>query len=256
MDLLNVTNVSKSFGVERGMFRRRAGTIAAVSNVSLTLGPAQVLGIVGESGSGKTTLGKIITGLLQPDRGAVLIEGKNVLTMPREERAAKIQMVFQDPFASLNPRLTISTMLYEAASFHPSSEREKVVVETLSTVGLTSAVLASYPHQFSGGQRQRIAIARALIRNPDILIADEPLSALDLSVQNQLLEVFLNLKLKHALAMLFISHDLAVTSNLADRMLVMKDGIVVEEGQTAQIISCPGNAYTQKLLAAVPMITT
>jgi ABC-type glutathione transport system ATPase component len=252
MELLKATGLSKSFAIESGIFRSRTGTVTAIDDVSLTLDPAQVIGVVGESGSGKTTLGRVLTGLLKPDRGSVLIEGADIRSLSRRDLAARIQMVFQDPFASLNPKLTVGTMLSEAASFLPGPDRESAVAATLEMVGLSASVLPAYPHQFSGGQRQRIAIARALIRKPRVIVADEPLSALDVSVQNQLLDVFLNLKRQHAVSFIFISHDLAATSNLADYLLVMKDGRVVEEGTAAAVIACPQNDYTRRLLAAVP----
>jgi ABC-type oligopeptide transport system ATPase subunit len=252
MQLLTVRNITKTFALESGIFRSKNGTITALDGVSLSLNAGSVLGVVGESGSGKTTLGKVVARLLSPDTGEVLLEGKRSDAYSRQEFAGMVQMVFQDPFASLNPKLTIGTMLFEAASFLPADTRAHAVRETLETVGLTGDIVRSYPHQFSGGQRQRIAIARALLRRPKLIIADEPLSALDISIQNQLLEVFVRLKETHSLSFIFISHDLTVTSNLADYLIVMKDGRIVEEGLTDTIISCPREDYTKKLLAAVP----
>jgi ABC-type glutathione transport system ATPase component len=253
MSLLQVRNLYKTFPVEGGVFRRKAGEVAALNNVSLSLHEGKVIGIVGESGSGKTTLGKILCGLYRPDNGKVFIDDRNIELYKKKELASKVQMIFQDPFASLNPKLTIGTMLSEAVAERDG--KNKTVENILDLVGLPRDILASYPHQFSGGQRQRIALARALIRKPKIIIADEPLSSLDISIQNQLLNVFIELKEKHLVSFIFISHDLVTAGNLADYIVVMKDGRIVEEGPASMVILSPQNEYTRKLISAVPVIS-
>jgi len=254
MSLLKVTAVSKTFAVEGGMFRA-AGAVRAVDSASLELAPGRAVGIVGESGSGKTTLGKMICRLLKRDAGEITIDGKNIDDYSRLELSHKVQMVFQDPFASLNPKLTIGTTLMEAAGHLNSAERRQKIESILQLVGLPAAVTSAYPHQFSGGQRQRIALARALIRQPKLIVADEPLSALDISIQNQLLNLFAQLKEELSISFLFISHDVIAASMLADRLLVMKEGKIVEEGITDKVIAAPQHPYTQRLLSAVPHIS-
>ncbi|MFH1369175.1 MAG: ATP-binding cassette domain-containing protein [Elusimicrobiota bacterium] len=248
MTLLTVKNVVKTYAIESGFFRTQTGSVKALDNISVSLETGKVLGIVGESGSGKTTLGKIICRLIQPDSGAIAFEGKGIETFTSAELSGIVQMVFQDPFASLNPKLSIGTMLREAAG----KNREREINATLSSVGLPKNILSSYPHQFSGGQRQRIALARALLKQPKIIVADEPLSSLDLTIQNQLLEVFAGLKETQDISFVFISHDLAVTSNLSDYLVVMQNGKIAEEGETRQIIENPKEEYTKRLLEAVP----
>jgi ABC-type oligopeptide transport system ATPase subunit len=254
MSLLTVKNLTRAFTIDKGIFHRHAGKVLAVDNVSLSLEPGSVLGVIGESGSGKTTLGKLICRLLVPDSGQIELQGKDVQKLPRTVLADLVQMIFQDPYASLNPRLPVGTILCEAVRGLSGPEQRRRAEEMLATVGLPGDILTSYPHQFSGGQRQRIAIARALMRKPAVIVADEPLSALDISIQNQLLNLFLRLKNEHRTSFIFISHDLVTAGNLADYLLVMKDGKIVEEGPTARVIEAPANAYTQRLLAAVPQL--
>lgn len=253
MTLLSVRNLIKSYPIEGGFFRSRSGSVRALDNVSLSLEKGKVLGIVGESGSGKTTLGKVICRLLPRDSGEVLVDGKNIDDYSRREFSGKVQMVFQDPYASLNPKLSIGTILGEAAG-GAAEAREASIRDALLTVGLQENILRSYPHQFSGGQRQRIALARTLLKKPEIIIADEPLSALDLTIQNQLLELFTELRDKEEIAFVFISHDLAVTSGLADYLIVMQNGKIAEEGPADKVISAPESEYTKRLLAAVPKL--
>ncbi|MBN1621399.1 MAG: ABC transporter ATP-binding protein [Endomicrobiales bacterium] len=254
MSLLSVRNITKTFPVESGVLRRKIGFIRALNNVSFSIHPGSVLGVVGESGSGKTTLGKAVCRFFKLDSGRVFIEDRNIDLYSRLELSSKVQMIFQDPFASLNPKLTIGTIIEEASDVEGKKEREKLIKDTLGMVGLPSNILLSYPHQFSGGQRQRIALARALVKKPKIVIADEPLSSLDISIQNQLLNLFMKLKEKHLVSFIFISHDLVTTSNLADYLIVMKDGEIVEEGPTETIILFPQNSYTRNLISAVPDI--
>jgi ABC-type microcin C transport system duplicated ATPase subunit YejF len=184
----------------------------------------------------------------------VAIEGRSLDSYAPLELASKIQMIFQDPFMSLNPKLSVGTMLTEAAFHLPKKERRELVNGTLRAVGLEESAAAQYPHQFSGGQRQRIAIARALIKRPKIIVADEPLSALDLTIQNQLLDLFAGLKKEFNVSFVFISHDLAVTGEISDYLIVMQNGKIVEKGTTAEVMSSPGQEYTKRLLAAVPRI--
>lgn len=231
---------------------KKAGFVKALDGVSVSVEKGKCLGILGESGSGKSTLARILCRLIEPDAGEVFIDGKNLRDYPRRDLAGKVQMVFQDPFASLNPKLTVGTALFEATADGTRDVRLSKIEETLKMVGLPAGILRSYPHQFSGGQRQRIAIARALLRKPEILIADEPLSSLDISIQNQLLEVFERLRETHSLTIVFISHDIVVTANMADNVIVMRDGRIVEQGETKAVISSPEQEYTKKLLAAVP----
>ncbi|MHB9154995.1 MAG: ATP-binding cassette domain-containing protein [Endomicrobiales bacterium] len=255
MEILKVSSVSKSFAVESGILRNKSGAVRALEDVSLSLQKGEIAGILGESGSGKTTMGRVICRLIEPDAGAITIGGRNIVEYSRRELAGKVQMIFQDPFASLNPKLKVGTILSEAAEAAGGEDGRDGIEGTLRTVGLSGEVLSSYPHQFSGGQRQRIAIARALLRRPEIIIADEPLSALDISIQNQLLELFLRLKETHSLSFVFISHDIVATSILADFIAVMKEGKIVEQGPVRDVIGNPQTPYTSKLLAAVPRMS-
>lgn len=254
MNILEAKKLYKTFPVEGGIFRRKIGEVRALNNLSISLEPGQVLGVVGESGSGKTTLGKVLCKLHTPEQGSISIEGKDINLYSRLDLSNKIQMIFQDPFASLNPKLTIGTILGEASNAKDQQSRKQIITDTLETVGLPENIISSYPHQFSGGQRQRIALARALIRQPKIIIADEPLSSLDISIQNQLLNLFVKLKEKHLISFVFISHDLVTTSNLADYLIVMQNGSVVEEGPIKELIQLPSDPYTKNLISAVPQI--
>lgn len=265
MILLSAENISKEFGIEGGFFRQKIGSVRALNNISLRLEEGESVGVVGESGSGKTTLAKILLRMLTPDNGNLLWEGKPAESISRQEWAHGVQMIFQDPAASLNPKLTVQTQLTEAlrakkialAEPRLSTNAEKDALKYLLTsVGLPWDALFYYPHQFSGGQKQRIAIARALAVKPRLLIADEPVSSLDLSIQAQILNLLMDLKDQYRLTLLTISHDLAVISYLAGRVVVMKQGNVVEEGATADVLSRPADAYTKALLDAVPRLET
>lgn len=261
MPLLDLQNIVKTFPVEGGVLRRKIGLVPALKGVSVQAAAGTSVGLVGESGSGKTTLGKIIARHLACDAGALLWDGQPFPTFSRREWAGQVQMVFQDPAASLNPKLTLSVLLGEALEARarldgekslPAVERAKRLAALLEEVGLAGAPLGAHPHQFSGGQRQRLAIARALALRPRLLVADEPVSSLDLSVQAQILNLLMDLKKRRGLTFLVISHDLAVVSRLADRVAVMKNGEIVEEGATAAVLSAPAHPYTKTLLAAVP----
>ncbi|MFA5976403.1 MAG: ATP-binding cassette domain-containing protein [Elusimicrobiota bacterium] len=256
MPLLEVRHLSKTFPVEGGVFRRRVGSVQALQDVSFQIEPGETLALVGGSGCGKSTLAKILVGWLSPDAGTLLWNGQLLDTQSRRQRAHLMQMIFQDPYASLNPKLSIETQLAEAVRLTEpdlaAAGIHRRCIELLEAVRLPGDTLNHYPFQFSGGQRQRIAIARALAMRPTLLIADEPLSALDVSVQAQILDLFRNLKEALGLTMLFITHDLAVAANSADRIVVLQEGRLVEEGVLRDVLRQPRHTYTQALLKAVP----
>ena len=271
--MLDVKHLFKSYPVEGGLLRRRVAAVQALRDVSFTLNRSETLAIVGGSGCGKSTLARIITGLLAPDAGEVLWEGTALSSLSRIDRAHRVQMVFQDPYASLNPKLSMGTQLREVLkaakpSLTPTlslegrgkagpkgQARVRDAVELLESVGLSADVLQHYPFQFSGGQRQRIAIARALAMGPELLIADEPLSALDVTTQAQILALFGRLKASFGLTLLFITHDLAIAEEIADRVVVLQEGQVVEEGPASVVLSTPAHPYTRALLEAVPKVS-
>ena len=259
--VLEVRALSKSFWLKQGVFGRRE--FKAVSNVNFQLRKGHTLGVVGESGSGKTTMGLALLRLHEPNRGPeggeVIFDGQNLLTISARERQAmrrRIQVVFQNPYASLNPRFTIGQTLVEPMAIHgigaSTAEREERARSLLEKVGLDGRAFGKYPHEFSGGQRQRVAIARCLTLNPEVLVLDEAVSALDVSVQAQVLNLLKDLQDEFGLSYIFISHDLAVVRFISDEVLVMKDGVVVEQASAAQILAAPREEYTQRLLAAIP----
>jgi peptide/nickel transport system ATP-binding protein len=259
--VLEVKSLCKSFWIKEGLFGRRE--FKAVQNVTFQLKKGHTLGVVGESGSGKTTMGLSLLRLHEsntgPMSGEAIFGGKNLLTLTDRERQPmrrRIQVVFQNPYASLNPRFTIGQTLLEPMEIHrvgdSTAAREEKARVLLGKVGLDGSAFGKYPHEFSGGQRQRIAIARALTLNPEVLVLDEAVSALDVSVQAQVLNLLKDLQDEFGLAYVFISHDLAVVRFISDEVLVMKDGVVVEQASAAQILAAPREAYTQRLLAAIP----
>jgi oligopeptide/dipeptide ABC transporter ATP-binding protein len=259
--ILSVRNLVKWFDLDRSLVaaarRRTAERVTAVDGVSLDLMPNEVLGIVGESGSGKSTLARCLVSLYRPDGGQVLFDGRDMTNAgPRELRSLhrRMQMVFQDPFTSLNPRKSIGGAILEAGLVHGrvGSDKEGFVANLLSIVGLPSALAGRLPRALSGGQRQRAAIARALAVEPEVLIADEAVSALDLSIQAQILNLFADLKDRLGLAMVFIAHDLAVVSNVSDRVAIMYLGRIVEEGPVRVVFGDPQHPYTKALVAAHP----
>jgi len=256
--LLEVTALRKFFPIRRGFFQRLAGSVRAVDDVSLSIASGRTLGLVGESGCGKTTAGRAILRLIEPDSGEILFHGVDVAKMGGEDLRVvrrKMQIVFQDPYSSLNPRITIGGMLSEILRFHRLATGREVrgrVDELLDIVGLSPQYASRYPHEFSGGQRQRIGIVRALAVQPEFIVLDEPVSALDVSIQAQILNLLKDLQSKFNLSYLFISHALSVVEHIADEIAVMYLGRIVEYGKADQIISNPLHPYTQALLAAVP----
>ncbi|WP_199770778.1 ABC transporter ATP-binding protein [Brevibacillus laterosporus] len=258
-DLLVVNRLKKYYPITGGVFAREIGAVKAVDDVSFRVKRGETLGLVGESGCGKSTTGRSILRLIEPTSGEVLFEGKNVARMKREEvREIRkdMQIIFQDPFASLNPRHTVGKILEEPLIVHgmnSSKERSKRVHELLEVVGLSSYHAGRYPHQFSGGQRQRIGIARALILNPKLIVADEPVSALDVSVQSQVLNLMQDLQKEFNLTYLFIAHDLSVVRHISDRVGVMYLGRIAELADKDELYTNPLHPYTKALLSAVPV---
>ncbi len=246
------------FPIRRGVFSRTKGYVKAVNDVSLEIRQGEVLGLVGESGSGKTTLGRTLAGLEKPHSGTVRFNGMDMQGWTRSEwrkYRQDIQIIFQDPFASLNPRMTILEIVTEGLIVHRLLDRSAndAAVQLLEDVGLDADYLYRYPFEFSGGQRQRISIARAISMNPDFIVCDEAVSALDVSVQAQIINLFMDLKEKYNLTYLFISHDLSVVRHISDRIAVMTHGEIVEVAPCEQLMNTPQHPYTKKLLSAVPL---
>jgi oligopeptide/dipeptide ABC transporter ATP-binding protein len=257
--LLEVRNLKKYFPVRGGVFNRVTTQVRAVDGVSFYIRRGQTLGLVGESGCGKSTLGRAILRLHQPTSGAVLLEGTDITHLSKKQMIAerpRMQIIFQDPYASLSPRRTAAQSIREPLDVHrvgTKSERETRVIELLNVVGMSTEVRDRYPHEFSGGQRQRIGIARALSLNPDFIVADEPVSALDVSVQSQVLNLIAALKRDHGIAFLFISHDLAVIQHVSDEIGVMYLGRIVEKASVRDLYERPRHPYTRALLSAIPI---
>lgn len=259
--LLDVRNLKVHFPIHTGLLRRQTGSFKAVDGVSFHVPAGKTVGLVGESGSGKTTIGRTLVKLLPATSGEVLWKGTSIL--PLNERAFRplrrqIQYIFQDPFGSLNPRMTVGRIIGEALEIHFSelsaNERTERVASLLKRVGLKPEMMNRYPHEFSGGQRQRIGIARALAVKPEFLICDEPVSALDVSVQAQIVNLLQDLQEELGLALLFIAHDLAVVEHISDSVLVLNRGRIVESGSAREVLKNPQDPYTRELLAAVPRL--
>jgi oligopeptide transport system ATP-binding protein len=257
--ILELSDVKTHFPIQHGfILRKQLGTVKAVDGVTLTVGRGEVLGLVGESGCGKSTLARTIMQLVPTTAGAILLEGKNLGGgTPEELRDVRrhMQMVFQDPYASLNPRMTVFDTLAEPLRVHgvcPPAEIPQRVAALMNEVGLAPRFMQKYPHEFSGGQRQRIAIARALALQPKLIIADEPVSALDVSIQAQILNLLAQLGRKMNLSLIFIAHDLSVVKHISDRIAVMYLGKIVELGPAVDVIERPLHPYTRALVSAIP----
>ncbi len=256
---MEVRRLHKHFPVRGRLWNRVVGNVQAVQDVSFTLGRGEIVGLVGESGSGKSTLGRSILRLTEPTSGDVVFDGNDILALPRREMRRmrrQMQIVLQDPFASLDPRMTIEAILGEPLSIHglaSHAERPARVAELLELVGLSPDYRKRYPHQFSGGQRQRIGIARALAVKPSFIVADEPVSALDVSVQAQIVNLLQDLQQRLGLTMLFIAHDLLVVEHLCDRVMVMYLGRVMEIASSEDLYRSPKHPYTEALLSAAPI---
>ena len=255
--LIDVGNVRTWFPIKRGVFARTVGHVKAVDGVSLSIRPRETFSLVGESGSGKTTLGRTILGLDKAREGTIHYAGRPLHDLPHRElrRLRKnLQMIFQDPFSSLNPRLTVLGILTEGLAAHGllDGHRRDVAARWLEEVGLEADHMHRYPHEFSGGQRQRICIARAIAMQPEFIVCDEAVSALDVTIQAQVLDLLMELQGKYGVAYLFISHDLSVVKRISDRVAVMKDGRIIEHGRPEEVIGNPRDDYTKRLVDAVP----
>lgn len=257
--LVEIKNLKKYFPIKKGMFKKTVGHVKAVDGLDFTIFKGETLGLVGESGCGKSTTGRTILQLLTPTEGEVLYEGKNLLDMKSAEMRKlrkDLQMVFQDPYASLDPRLTVGELIAEPLQIHQlyqGKERDRRVDELLQVVGLHSYHAKRYAHEFSGGQRQRIGIARALALNPKLIVADEPVSALDVSIQSQVINLLQDLQEQFQLTYLFIAHDLSVVKHISDRVGVMYLGRIVELADKNDLYESPMHPYTKALLSAVPV---
>lgn len=253
MEILRVENIHKKY-LLRSAFKIK-GEVEALKDISFRLYKNEVLGIIGESGSGKSTLAYIIAGLIQPDSGKIFFKDKDLLKSYRTDKEIrrKIQIIFQDPYNTLNPRYTVYKTIAEPVLIHricPKKEIKDRVIQTMELVGLQADYVNKYPHQLSGGERQRVAIARAIILQPELLICDEPTSNLDLSIQAQILNLFLDLKQKINISMLFITHDINLASVLSQRVIVLYEGRIVEEGIAEEVLTNPQHSYTRQLLTA------
>jgi len=257
--LLEVKELRKYFPIKKGILSKHVGYVYAVDSVSFTLARGETLGLVGESGCGKTTLGRAILRLIEPTGGEILFEGENILAYDDEKMRRlrqEMQIIFQDPYSSLNPRMTVAELIGEGLKSHgigtPSEQKERIAM-LMEKVGLRPEQLSRYPHEFSGGQRQRIGIARALALNPKLIICDEPVSALDVSIQAQVVNLLVNLQKEFGLSYIFIAHDLNVVEHISDRVAVMYLGKIVELAKDTELYQSPKHPYTEALLSAVPV---
>jgi oligopeptide transport system ATP-binding protein len=259
--LLRVKELVKNFAVTGGLLAREVDRVHAVDHVSFDIAAGETLGLVGESGCGKSTTGRCILRLIEPTSGEVWFAGRDVTALGRNALRSlcrDMQIIFQDPFASLNPRMTVGAIISEALVIHKLAKTKQEfrnrVAELLETVGLQADHMRRYPHEFSGGQRQRIGIARALAVEPKLIVCDEPVSALDVSVQAQVLDLLTRLRDERGLALLMITHDLGVVAGICDRVVIMRDGRVVEHGPTVEVFEAPQHEYTRLLLEARPSV--
>ena len=258
--LLEIKNLKKYFPVKEGVFRRTVAHVKAVDDISFHIKKGETLGLVGESGCGKSTAGRTILRLLEATAGEIWFEGKNLVDLDKKdlrEMRKEMQIIFQDPYASLNPRMTVADIVGEPIDIHnlasSKKERNEKVAEILDTVGLGPEYMKRYPHEFSGGQRQRIGVARALAVDPSLIIADEPVSALDVSIQAQVINLMQDLQKDFDLTYLFIAHDLSVVKHISDRVAVMYLGKLVEVADKKELFDDPKHPYTQSLLSAIPV---
>lgn len=257
--LLEVKELRKYFPIKKGLLSKQVGYVYAVDSVSFILARGETLGLVGESGCGKTTLGRAILRLIEPTGGEILFEGENILAYDDEKMRRlrqQMQIIFQDPYSSLNPRMTVAELIGEGLKSHgigTPSERKERIAMLMEKVGLRPEQLSRYPHEFSGGQRQRIGIARALALNPKLIICDEPVSALDVSIQAQVVNLLVNLQKELGLSYIFIAHDLNVVEHISDRVAVMYLGKIVELAKDTDLYQSPKHPYTEALLSAVPV---
>ena len=257
--MLTVNGLKKHFPIRGGIFSKIVGYVQAVDGVSFHINKGEIMGLVGESGCGKTTVGRLILGLYGPTAGEIHFEGANISKLSKQEMRnvrRNMQVIFQDPFGSLNPRMTIGNIVGEPLYVHniaKGKEKEERVINILETVGISSRYMKRYPHEFSGGQRQRIGIARALALNPKLIVCDEPVSALDVSIQAQVINLLEDLQAKFGFTYLFIAHDLSVIKHISDKVAVMYLGKIVELADTEDLYANPLHPYTEALLSAVPL---
>ena len=256
-NLVEIKNLYKTYSENNGLFGKKRESVVALKGINLEIKKGEILALVGESGCGKSTLGNCILKLLDVNSGEINFKGENILKYNKEQTKIfrkSAQMIFQNPYSSLNPKMKIKEILEEPLKIHKQKNIKERIFETISMCGLNKNDLKKYPHEFSGGQRQRIAIARALILRPEFIIADEPISALDVSIAAQIINLLIELKDKLNLTFLFISHDLNIVKYISNRIAILNRGVIVEQGETDEIFENPKNSYTKLLLASIPKI--